>query len=141
MIGLACGCGQQTRYGSVLCGAKNLIHRSVVDAQAMRQAVTDALVLAHEKYQAVQLVFGADSLIIRSSNAENEDAENEIDARTDELTTPVVIGVKGTYLLSALDSAGADNVEILFKDRDTAIILRGDGDGEGPESIIMPVRV
>ena len=21
MIGLACGCGQQTRYGSVLCGA------------------------------------------------------------------------------------------------------------------------
>lgn len=109
-----------------------------LERETLRQALQRAAILSNEKFRGVRWVLSTDSLKIVSSNAEQEEAEENLAVayRGDALD----IGFNVNYLLDVLNNVAAAQVECSFGDASSSALLCFPAEAEF-KYVVMPMRI
>ena len=109
-----------------------------VERDVLRQALLRAAILSNEKFRGVRWVLTDGSLKIVSSNAEQEEAQEEIDVQyTGEALD---IGFNVNYLLDVLNNMAGAEVECLFGDAASSTLFQFASEPEF-RYVVMPMRI
>jgi len=110
----------------------------VLDRLLLQQALQRAAILSNEKFRGVRWVIGATSLRIVCTNAEQEEAEEEleIDYNGDALD----IGFNITYLLDVLNNLDVKDVDCAVGDANSSMLMSVPGNKEF-KYVVMPMRI
>jgi DNA polymerase-3 subunit beta len=95
-------------------------------------------ILTSEKFKGVRLAFEASALRIAASNAEQEEAIDELDI--DYSGTPVEVGFNVTYLIDALGNMNAEMVRIDLQDSSSSALITIPEDPDF-KYVVMPMRI
>ncbi len=95
-------------------------------------------ILTNEKFRGVRLVLGAGSLKIISSNAEQEEAQEEIEI--DYTGDTLDVGFNVTYLLDVLNNVTQETVELHLADANSSALFILPGN-ETFKYVVMPMRI
>ncbi|HRI17280.1 MAG TPA: DNA polymerase III subunit beta, partial [Burkholderiaceae bacterium] len=90
------------------------------------------------KFKGVRLNIEPGSLRIASSNAEQEEAKEELEI--DYAGDAIEIGFNVTYLIDVLANAGAEMVKIELQDANSSALLSVP-ELEGFKYVVMPMRI
>ncbi|MFN3987356.1 MAG: DNA polymerase III subunit beta [Rhodocyclaceae bacterium] len=101
-------------------------------------ALNRVAILTSDKFRGVRLVLDDGLLKIVSSNAEQEEAQEELEV--DYHDTPLDIGFNVTYLLDVLNNIGTDQVEWRFNDGNSSALITLPGDVQF-KYVVMPMRI
>lgn len=106
--------------------------------EAWASALSRASILTSEKFKGVRFTLSEHALKIQTSNAEQEEAVEELDV---EYTgTPLEVGFNVTYLLDALSNLKTESVKAEFGDANSSALLSVPGD-ESFKYVVMPMRI
>lgn len=97
-----------------------------------------AAILTNEKFRGVRLLLAPGSLKIISSNAEQEEAQEELEV--DYSGDTVDIGFNVTYLLDVLNNTSADQIELRLNDGNSSALITLPGN-ERFKYVVMPMRI
>jgi DNA polymerase-3 subunit beta len=113
-------------------------NRVSLDRELLRQSLQRAAILSNEKFRGVRWVLTDGSLKVVSSNAEQEEAQEEleVDYRGDALD----IGFNVNYLLDVLNNVGGAQVECQFGDAASSALLQFPAEPEF-KYVVMPMRI
>src|SRR5687767_3319595 len=116
-------------------GHKN---RLQIEREALRQALLRAAILSNEKFRGVRWVLADGSLKIVSSNAEQEEAheELEVEYKGDALD----IGFNVNYLLDVLNNVAGSDVECAFGDSSSSALISYASEKDF-KYVVMPMRI
>src|SRR3954467_1960979 len=116
-------------------GHKNKLQ---IDREPLRQALQRAAILSNEKFRGVRWVLGEGVLKIVSSNAEQEEAHEEIEVNYggDSLD----IGFNVNYLLDVLNNVSGSAVDCAFGDSSSSALLSY-GSEKDFKYVVMPMRI
>jgi DNA polymerase-3 subunit beta len=95
-------------------------------------------ILTSDKFKGVRLSFEASALRIATSNAEQEEAVDELDI--DYSGEPVEVGFNVTYLIDALGNMGAEMVRIDLQDASSSALITIPEDPDF-KYVVMPMRI
>ncbi|PKO84625.1 MAG: DNA polymerase III subunit beta [Betaproteobacteria bacterium HGW-Betaproteobacteria-11] len=95
-------------------------------------------ILTNEKFRGVRLLLGAGSLKIISSNAEQEEAQEEIEI--DYNGEPLDIGFNVSYLLDILNNVPQENIELHLADANSSALFILPGH-DAFKYVVMPMRI
>jgi len=95
-------------------------------------------ILTSEKFKGVRLTFEAGTLRIASSNAEQEEAVDELDI--DYGGEPVEVGFNVTYLIDALSNMSTEMVRIELQDANSSALITIPDDADF-KYVVMPMRI
>jgi len=109
-----------------------------VEREVLRQALLRAAILSNEKFRGVRWVLTDSSLKIVSSNAEQEEAQEEIDVQYK--GEALDIGFNVNYLLDVLNNIGSAEVECLFGDASSSTLFQFASEPEF-RYVVMPMRI
>ncbi|MDM4768455.1 DNA polymerase III subunit beta [Pelomonas sp. SE-A7] len=117
---------------------KNHKFRVTLGRQTLLASLQRAAILTSEKFKAVRLSFEPGLLAIASSNAEQEEAkeEIEIDYGGDSIET----GFNVTYLMDVLQNMGQDMVNIDLNDSASSALITIP-EQTGFKYVVMPMRI
>ena len=104
----------------------------------LRGALQRAAILSNEKYRGVKLEVSSDRLRIVAHNPEQEEAVEELEARTN--TNELSVGFNVNYLLDALNALQGDDVLLCLRDGNSSCLLRAPS-SERSRHVIMPLRL
>jgi len=104
----------------------------------LRGALQRAAILSNEKYRGVKLEVSANKLRIVAHNPEQEEAVEELEARTN--TNELSVGFNVNYLLDALNALQGDDVLLCLRDGNSSCLLRAPA-SERSRHVIMPLRL
>jgi DNA polymerase III subunit beta len=110
----------------------------VVNRDEMMQALTRAAILTTDKFKGVRCALGPGSMKISSTNADQEDAQEELEVEY--AGDPLDIGFNVVYLLDVLNNLRSDGVKFAFGDALGSVLI------SIPESdrfkyVVMPMRI
>ena len=97
-----------------------------------------AAILSNEKFRGVRWVLSDGSLKIASSNAEQEEAQEEIDVTYSGDT--IDIGFNVNYLLDVLNNVSGGEIECHFGDSASSALMTFASDPEF-KYVVMPMRI
>ncbi|MCF8176343.1 MAG: DNA polymerase III subunit beta [Burkholderiaceae bacterium] len=109
------------------------LSRSALSASLLRAAI-----LTNEKFRGVRLVLGAGSLKIISSNAEQEEAQEEIEIEYG--GEALDVGFNVTYLLDVLNNVSNETIELHLADANSSALFVLPGN-ETFKYVVMPMRI
>ena len=117
---------------------KNHRFHVLIGRQPLLAALQRAAILTSEKFKAVRLSFDPGLLSIASSNAEQEEAkeELEIDYGGDQIET----GFNVTYLMDVLANMSQDMVRVDLNDSSSSALL-SIPEHNGFKYVVMPMRI
>ena len=95
-------------------------------------------ILTSEKFKGVRLNFEPGTLRVASSNAEQEEAVDELDI--DYGGDPVEIGFNVTYLIDALANMGQEMVKVELQDANSSALITIPEDAHF-KYVVMPMRI
>ena len=101
-------------------------------------ALQRAAILTSEKFKGVRLNFEPGTLRIASSNAEQEEAKEELEI--DYGGDTIDIGFNVTYLMDALANMGVEMVRIELQDGNASALITAP-DQPGFKYVVMPMRI
>lgn len=106
--------------------------------QPLLSALQRAAILTNEKFRGVRMVLEDGVLKIVSTNAEQEEAQDEleIDYQGDKLD----IGFNVTYLLDVLNNLSSDTVDWRFNDGNSSALITLPGNDDF-KYVVMPMRI
>lgn len=106
--------------------------------ELLRQGLLRASILSNEKYRGIRMNFTNNLLRATVNNPEQEEAIEEIDIsyQSDELE----IGFNVSYLVDALNSIKADEVQLTLLDPNSSCVITALGD-ESSRYVVMPMRL
>ena len=109
-----------------------------LNRQLFLQSMVRAAILTNEKFRGVRLVLIDGSLKIMAANAEQEEAQEEleVDYRGDSID----VGLNVSYLLDVLNNTSAENVEWRFNDANSSALLLVPGNDRF-KYVVMPMRI
>jgi DNA polymerase-3 subunit beta len=117
---------------------KGYEHRLTVDRVALLEALQRANILTNDKFRGVRLSFEPAVLRIHSTNAEQEEAHEEVDIDYD---GPVIdIGFNIVYLVDALANLSAPRLKIELQDGNASAMFSVPDDS-GFRYVVMPMRI
>ena len=116
-------------------GHKNKLQ---IDREALRQALLRAAILSNEKFRGVRWVLGDGSLKIVSSNAEQEEAQEELEVKYS--GDALDIGFNVNYLLDVLNNVSGASVECAFGDSSSSALLSYASEKDF-KYVVMPMRI
>ena len=116
-------------------GHKN---RLQVEREPLRQALLRAAILSNEKFRGVRWVLGDGSLKIVSSNAEQEEAHEELEVKY--AGDALDIGFNVNYLLDVLNNVSGDGIECVFGDSASSALITY-GSEKDFKYVVMPMRI
>jgi DNA polymerase-3 subunit beta len=102
------------------------------------QALQRAAILSNEKFRGVRLILVQDSVKVLSNNAEQEEAQEEIEVAYS--GEALDIGFNVSYLLDALNNIDSKEVECSFGDSNSSGLITVPGDDRF-EYVVMPMRI
>ncbi|HQR03536.1 MAG: DNA polymerase III subunit beta [Proteobacteria bacterium] len=102
------------------------------------QSLQRAAILTNEKFRGVRLVLGNGSLKVISSNAEQEEAQEEIEI--DYSGDSLDVGFNVTYLLDVLNNLGDDAIECHLADSSSSALFILP-DNPHFKYVVMPMRI
>jgi DNA polymerase III subunit beta len=114
---------------------KNRLHAA---REPLRQALQRAAILSNEKFRGVRWVLGDGSLKIVSSNAEQEEAQEELDVKYS--GDGLDIGFNVNYLLDVLNNVSGDEIECAFGDAASSALITY-GAEKDFKYVVMPMRI
>ncbi|CAG0977786.1 partial DNA polymerase III subunit beta, partial [Rhodocyclaceae bacterium] len=97
-----------------------------------------AAILTNEKFRGVRLVLAPGSLKIISTNAEQEEAQEEIEIDYQEEALDV--GFNVTYLLDVLNNVSGDTIECRLADANSSALITLPGNDRF-KYVVMPMRI
>jgi DNA polymerase III subunit beta len=97
-----------------------------------------AAILTSEKFKGVRMNFEPGLLSIASSNAEQEEAKEEIEI--DYNGDPIDIGFNVTYLIDALANASVEMIKVELQDGNASALITAP-DMPGFKYVVMPMRI
>jgi len=128
--------GKFPDYGRVIpTQHKNTLR---VEREVLRQALLRAAILSNEKFRGVRWVLTDSSLKIVSSNAEQEEAQEELDVQY--AGEALDIGFNVNYLLDVLNNIQCAEVECLFGDAASSTLFQFASEPEF-RYVVMPMRI
>ncbi len=105
---------------------------------ALLAALQRAAILTNEKFRGVRVVLADGSLKILSTNAEQEEAQEELEV--DYAGESVDIGFNVTYLLDVLTNTSVDEIEVRLNDGNSSALVTLPDD-ERFRYVVMPMRI
>ena len=109
-----------------------------VQRDDMRAALQRAAILSNEKYRGVKLEVAPNRLRIVAHNPEQEEAVEELEAKTG--VNELSVGFNVNYLLDALGATSSDEVLLCLRDGQSSCLIRKPGSDE-TRHVIMPLRL
>jgi DNA polymerase-3 subunit beta len=109
-----------------------------LDRALFQHSLQRAAILTNEKFRGVRLVLSAGSLKILSTNAENEEAQEEIEI--DYAGDGLDVGFNVNYLLDVLNNVIVDTIEIRLADSNSSALMMLP-DNERFKYVVMPMRI
>jgi len=106
--------------------------------EVLRGALQRAAILSNEKYRGVKLEVSTNKLRIVAHNPEQEEAVEELEARTN--TNELGVGFNVNYLLDALNALQGEEVLLCLRDGNSSCLLRAPA-SERSRHVIMPLRL
>ncbi len=114
-------------------------HKVVTLARTtLLQSLLRAAILTNEKFRGVRVVLATDSLKIISSNADQEEAQEELEVAYE--GDALDIGFNVTYLLDVLNNVSVDDVEIRLVDSNSSALITLPGNDRF-KYVVMPMRI
>lgn len=114
-------------------------HRVVKMAREdFQHALQRAAILTNEKFRGVRLTLSSGSLKITSTNAENEEAQEEIDV--DYGGEALEVGFNVKYLLDVLANVAAPRIEMRLLDANSSALIAIPEDDRF-KYVVMPMRI
>jgi DNA polymerase-3 subunit beta len=113
-------------------------NRVDIDRETLRQALLRAAILSNEKFRGVRWVLADGVLKIVSSNAEQEEAHEEIEVKYQ--GEALDIGFNVNYLLDVLNNVQASEVQCSFGDSSSSALLQFASEAEF-KYVVMPMRI
>ena len=114
---------------------KNRLH---AEREALRQALQRAAILSNEKFRGVRWVLTDGSLKIVSSNAEQEEAQEELEVRY--AGDALDIGFNVNYLLDVLNNVPGGEIECAFGDSSSSALISYASEKDF-RYVVMPMRI
>ena len=115
-------------------------HGKLIDLERIQllSALQRAAILSNEKFRGVRLVLSGETLKIICTNAEQEEAEEEIEVpyKGENLD----IGFNITYLLDVLGNLASERVNLAFGDANSSALVTMPG-REDYKYVVMPMRI
>jgi len=109
-----------------------------VEREVLRQSLQRAAILSNEKFRGVRWVLTDGSLKIVSSNAEQEEAQEELEVQYG--GDALDIGFNVNYLLDVLNNVAASEVECRFGDSASSALLQFSAEPDF-KYVVMPMRI
>jgi DNA polymerase-3 subunit beta len=106
--------------------------------EPLRQALLRAAILSNEKFRGVRWVLGDGSLKLVSSNAEQEEAHEELEVKYS--GDALDIGFNVNYLLDVLNNVAGDAIECAFGDSASSALITY-GSEKDFKYVVMPMRI
>jgi DNA polymerase-3 subunit beta len=116
-------------------GHTKLIH---LDRETLLNSLQRAAILTTDKFKGVRLTLSAGALRVSSTNAEQEEASEELEV--DYSGEPVDIGFNVQYLLDVLSNLKNKTVEIALQDPNASALITTPDDVEF-KYVVMPMRI
>jgi DNA polymerase-3 subunit beta len=113
-------------------------NRLQVGREPLRQALLRAAILSNEKFRGVRWVLADGSLKIVSSNAEQEEAHEELEVSY--AGDALDIGFNVNYLLDVLNNVAGADVECAFGDSSSSALISY-GSEKDFKYVVMPMRI
>lgn len=110
----------------------------VFERQPLLAALQRAAILTNEKFRGVRMVLANDALKIVSTNAEQEEAQDELEVEY--AYEPLDIGFNVTYLLDVLNNLSSETVEWRFNDGNSSALITLPGN-DAFKYVVMPMRI
>ncbi len=114
---------------------KNVV---ALNRAALLQSMVRAAILTNEKFRGVRLVLGDGSLKIMAANAEQEEAQEEIEVSYS--GDAIDVGFNVGYLLDVLNNTSVETVEWGFNDANSSALLTIPGNDRF-KYVVMPMRI
>jgi DNA polymerase III subunit beta len=116
----------------------SLRNHMTVGRQTLMQAMQRAAILTNEKFRGIRVVLADNSLKLIAANAEQEEAQEEIEVNyTGE---PIDVGFNVGYLLDVLNNVHTDEVQWSFNDANSSALITVPGNDRF-KYVIMPMRI
>ena len=109
-----------------------------VGRQTLMQAMQRAAILTNEKFRGVRVVLGDNSLKLIAANAEQEEAQEEIEV--DYNGDIIDVGFNVGYLLDVLNNVHADEIQWSFNDANSSALITVPGNDRF-KYVVMPMRI
>lgn len=110
----------------------------VLERTALLQSMLRAAILTNEKFRGVRLVLSPGSLKITAANAEQEEAQEELEVEYN--GDPIDVGFNVGYLLDVLNNTAGETVEWGFNDANSSALFRLPGN-DSFKYVVMPMRI
>jgi DNA polymerase III subunit beta len=115
-----------------------LRNQLLVNRTTLMQAMQRVAILTNEKFRGVRLLLSEGSLKIVAANAEQEEAQEEIEV--DYSGDALDVGFNVGYLLDVLNNMGTENVLWSFNDANSSSLITLPGN-EQFKYVVMPMRI
>ena len=110
----------------------------LLNRAALLQSMVRAAILTNEKFRGVRLVLTSGSLKIMAANAEQEEAQEEIEV--DYHGDAIDVGFNVSYLLDVLNNTSVETIEWGFNDANSSALLTIPGNDRF-KYVVMPMRI
>jgi DNA polymerase-3 subunit beta len=114
---------------------KNIV---TLNRASLLQSMVRAAILTNEKFRGVRLVLSQGSMKIMVANAEQEEAQEEIEV--DYNGDTIDVGFNVAYLLDVLNNSSVDAIEWGFNDANSSALLTIPGNDRF-KYVVMPMRI
>lgn len=115
-----------------------LRNHMTIDRQTLMQAMQRAAILTNEKFRGIRVVLGDNSLKLIAANAEQEEAQEEIEVNYS--GEAIDVGFNVSYLLDVLNNVHTDEVQWSFNDASSSALITVPGNDRF-KYVIMPMRI
>ena len=109
-----------------------------IEREVLRAALQRAAILSNEKFRGVRWVLADGVLKIVSSNAEQEEANEELEVKYSGI--PLDIGFNVTYLLDVLNNVAGGQIEVSFGDASSSALIQFESEKDF-KYVVMPMRI
>ncbi|MDR1995627.1 DNA polymerase III subunit beta [Azonexus sp.] len=116
----------------------SLRNHMTIDRQTLMQGMQRAAILTNEKFRGIRVVLGDNSLKLIAANAEQEEAQEEIEVNYSGET--IDVGFNVGYLLDVLNNVHTDEVQWSFNDASSSALITVPGNDRF-KYVIMPMRI
>jgi DNA polymerase III subunit beta len=113
-------------------------NRLQIEREPLRHALQRAAILSNEKFRGVRWVIGEGSLKIVSSNAEQEEAHEELEVKY--AGDALDIGFNVNYLLDVLNNVPGGEIECAFGDSASSALISYAAEKDF-KYVVMPMRI
>lgn len=117
---------------------RNHPHNITLGRAPLLASLQRTAIMTSDKFKGVRLNFEPGSLRVTSSNAEQEEAVDELDI--DYGADPIEIGFNVTYLIDALANMGQDMVGLQLADGNSSVLMSIPGN-DSFKYVVMPMRI